>query len=181
MQKAVHLFTPANRSYLQNRSIQFSLFMVAVLCMTSATANSTSAQDWAGWRGPEQNGISRATNLPDDWSLEPRNNVAWMSEVGGRATPIVLNGKVYLNCRTDDDVNDPDEKVNAREQVICWDLETGKELWRDVFNVFQTDIPAPRVGWASMCGDKETGYVYVHSVSGILRCYTGDGEKVWEI
>ena len=148
MQKAVHLFTPANRSYLQNRSIQFSLFMVAVLCMTSATANSTSAQDWAGWRGPEQNGISRATNLPDDWSLEPRNNVAWMSEVGGRATPIVLNGKVYLNCRTDDDVNDPDEKVNAREQVICWDLETGKELWRDVFNVFQTDIPAPRVGWA---------------------------------
>ncbi len=181
MQKAVHLLTPANCCYRQNRSIQFSLLMVAILFVTSAMTRSTFAQDWAGWRGPEQNGISRSTNLPDDWSLDPSKNVAWMSEVGGRATPIVLNGKVYLNCRTDDDVNDPDEKVNAREQVICWDLETGKELWRDVFNVFQTDIPAPRVGWASMCGDKETGYVYVHSVSGILRCYTGDGEKVWEI
>lgn len=181
MQKAVHLLTPANRCCRQNRSIQFSLFLAAVFSVTSAMTSSTSAQDWAGWRGPEQNGMSRSTNLPDDWSLEPSKNVAWMSEVGGRATPIVLNGKVYLNCRTDDDVNDPDEKVNAREQVICWDLETGKELWRDVFNVFQTDIPAPRVGWASMCGDKETGYVYVHSVSGILRCYTGDGEKVWEI
>ncbi len=77
--------------------------MVAILFVTSAMTRSTFAQDWAGWRGPEQNGISRSTNLPDDWSLDPSKNVAWMSEVGGRATPIVLNGKVYLNCRTDDE------------------------------------------------------------------------------
>lgn len=139
------------------------------------------SQNWAQWRGPEQNGISRETNLVESWSLESNRNVAWMSEIGGRATPIILNGKVYLNCRTDDDVNDPEEKINAREQVVCWDLETGKQLWRDEFNVFQTDIPAPRVGWASMCGDPETGNVYVHSVSGILRCYSGDGDKLWEI
>ena len=139
------------------------------------------AQDWAHWRGPEQSGISRETNLVDDWSLEPRKNVAWVAETGGRATPVILNGRVYLNCRTTDDVNDPVEKVHSREQVICWDLETGKELWRDIFNVFQTDIPAPRVGWAAMAGDKETGNVYVHSVGGILRCYTPEGKVVWEI
>lgn len=138
-------------------------------------------QDWAHWRGPEQSGVSRETNLVEDWSLEPRKNVAWVAETGGRATPVVLNGRVYLNCRTTDDVNDPVEKVHSREQVICWDLETGKELWRDIFNVFQTDIPAPRVGWAAMVGDKETGNVYVHSVGGILRCYTPEGEVVWEI
>ena len=93
----------------------------------------------------------------------------------------MLNGRVYLNCRTDHNVNDKKEKINAGEQVVCWDAATGELLWRDVFNVYQTDIAAPRVGWASMCGDPETGYVYVHSVSGILRCYTGDGKKVWEI
>ncbi len=139
------------------------------------------AQNWANWRGPEQNGISRETNLVDDWSLDPLKNVAWVSDIGGRATPIILNGKVYLNCRTLNDVNDPVDKVNAREQVVCWDLYTGEELWKDEFNVFQTDIPAPRVGWASMCGDTETGNVYVHSVSGMLRCYTPEGEVVWEI
>ena len=144
-------------------------------------SSSVQAQDWANWRGPEQNGISRDTNLVEDWSFEPRKNVAWVSETGGRATPIILNDRVYLNCRTDDDVVDPSTKINAREQVVCWDLKSGKELWRDKFNVFQTDIPAPRVGWASMCGDTETGYVYAHSVSGILRCYTTDGEVVWEI
>ena len=31
-----------------------------------------------------------------------------------------------------------------------------------------------------MCGDKETGYVYLHSVSGIFRCYDPDGKVVWE-
>ena len=120
------------------------------------------AQDWAHWRGPEQSGVSRETNLVEDWSLEPRKNVAWVADTGGRATPIVLNGRVYLNCRTTDDVNDPVEKVHSREQVICWDLETGEELWRDIFNVFQTDIPAPRVGWAAMAGDKETGLSLIH-------------------
>lgn len=142
-------------------------------------SNSNSNSNWANWRGPEQNGISRETNLVDSWSFEPRENVEWVAETGGRCTPIVLNGRVYLNCRTTDDFNDPIEKINSREQVICWS-ETGEELWRDQFNVFKTDIPSPRVGWAAMCGDEETGYVYSHSVGGLLKCYTPDGEIVWE-
>lgn len=158
-----------------------AILLAMVTCWASTTAMGQEPAEWTNWRGPEQNGISREMNLPETWSLEPRKNVAWVSETGGRATPIIMNGRVFLNCRTDHDVNDPEEKVHAREQVVCWDLKTGKELWRDVFNVFQTDIPAPRVGWASMCGDKETGYVYVHSVSGILRCYDTDGKKIWEI
>lgn len=163
-----------------------TLFMLNTAVLSTVLVNMTilpsnvQAQNWANWRGPEQNGISRDSGLVDDWSFEPRKNVSWVAETGGRATPIILNGRVFLNCRTVDDVVDPETKINAREQVICWDLKTGEELWRDKFNVFQTDIPAPRVGWASMCGDEETGNVYVHSVSGIMRCYTPDGKVVWE-
>ena len=138
------------------------------------------AQDWTHWRGPEQNGISRETNLPDTWSFDDGTNVLWKSDIGGRATPIILNDRVYLNCRTHHDFNDPEEKVHSREQVVCWDLNSGEVVWQDMFNVFQTDIPSPRVGWAAMAGDKETGYVYVHSVSGIFRCYDPDGNTVWE-
>ena len=150
--------------------LALSLFLVGSAC----------AGDWAYWRGPEMNGISRETNLVDDWSLNPKKNVLWTSDIGGRSTPIVLNGKVYMNCRTHHDVAEPDELIHAQEQVVCWDAETGEVLWKDVFNVFQTDIPAPRVGWASMTGDPETGNVYLHSVSGLFRCYTGDGELLWE-
>ncbi len=161
----------------------FRLTAFAVVGLMTPQFSSLFAQNWANWRGPEQNGISRETGLVDTFKFAEdgeRENILWSSDIGGRATPIVLNGRVFLNCRTHHDVNDPDEKINAGEQVVCWDAATGELLWRDVFNVFQTDIPAPRVGWASMCGDEETGYVYVHSVSGIFKCYQPDGTLVWE-
>ncbi len=159
-----------------NRLVRISSLIVLGLVI----ATPAFAQNWANWRGPEQNGISRETNLPDNWSLEPKKNVAWESDIGGRATPIILNGRVYLNTRTHHDFTDPVEKVHAREQVVCWDLKTGDVLWKDEFNVFHTDIPSPRVGWAAMCGDEETGNVFVHSVSGEFRCYSPDGKIVWE-
>lgn len=138
------------------------------------------AHDWPHWRGPEQNGISREKNLISDWSPDGKN-VVWKSDIGGRAAPVILDGRVYLNCRTHHDVVDEKEKIHAQEQVVCWDLKTGDVVWKDVFNVFQTDIPAPRVGWASMVADPETGNVYVHSVSGLFRCYDGKTGKVkWE-
>ncbi|MFV1964141.1 MAG: PQQ-binding-like beta-propeller repeat protein [Pirellulaceae bacterium] len=153
---------------------------VLFLGMVVAAFTNVLGGDWAYWRGPEHNGISRETGLVSDWSLETGRNVLWVSPIGGRATPIVLNGRVYLDCRTSHDVNDPEAKIHAREQVVCRDANTGELLWKDEFNVFQTDIPAPRVGWAAMTGDTETGYVYVHSVSGIFRCYDADGNVVWE-
>jgi len=137
------------------------------------------AGDWTHWRGPEQNGVSRDRGLINNWSLDG-TNVLWTSPIGGRATPIVLRGRVYLNCRTSDDASDPAKRIHVREQVVCWDAQTGEVLWRDQFNVFQTDISAERVGWASMAGDAETGNVYMHSVSGLFRCYSGDGQLIWE-
>lgn len=156
------------------------LSLLTVLIVALALSNNLSAQDWANWRGPEQNGVSRETNLVDNWSFSPAKNVAWTQDIGGRSTPIVLNGRVYINSRTDDDVNDPEEKIHAREQVVCFDAASGDVVWSDEFNVFQTDIPAPRVGWAAMCGDPETGNVFMHSVSGLFRCYDPDGNIVWE-
>ncbi len=151
-----------------------------VVCLVAVLSLSAEGDDWASWRGPFQNGISREQGLVNDWSLSPAKNVLWTSETGGRATPIILNDRVYLNCRTHHEVANPKEKIHSREQVICWDAKTGKELWRDEFNVFYTDIPSSRVGWASMSGDPETGNVYVHSVSGRFRCYSGDGKVLWE-
>lgn len=149
--------------------------------ITLCAAGSAIAADWTSWRGPEHNNICRETGLVETWDLESGKNVLWTSPIGGRAAPIVLNGRIYLQCRTNDDVSTGSkELIHAQEQVICRDAATGEEIWTDKFNVFQTDIPAPRVGWAPMAGDSETGYVYMHSVSGIFRCYDKDGNVVWE-
>lgn len=159
--------------------IQFLTFTTAVFGMLLGLCGDINAADWAQWRGPEMMGISREKGLIDEWSLGDKKNVLWESPIGGRATPVVLNGKIYLNSRTTHNVNKP-EKIHSRSQVVCRDVKTGEVLWQDFINVFQTDIAAPRVGWASMAGDTETGNVYVHTVSGLFRCYSGDGEKLWE-
>ena len=148
------------------------LFLPATLC----------AGDWADWRGPERTGVSRETGLIDDWSLpgEGGENLLWISEVGGRATPAIFDGRAYLNTRTEADVRKPDELIDALQTTVCWDMETGDVLWRDDFPVAQTDIPSNRVGWAGPAVDPETGNVFVHTVDGLLICYSPDGKRLWE-
>ena len=61
-------------------------------CLLSALSafsavNSSSAGDWAEWRGPEQNGVSRERDLPETWSTNPKaegSNLRWRAPHGGR-------------------------------------------------------------------------------------------------
>jgi outer membrane protein assembly factor BamB len=136
---------------------------------------SLQAGDWYQWRGPEQTGVSREKDLPEKWSAAKvgANNLIWRAPYGGRTTPIVMNGKVYL-------INNVGERLTEQERVLCLDAETGKLLWETKFNVFHTDIVSVRVGWTNLEGDPETGNVYAHGTQGLLLCLDGkDGKVKW--
>jgi len=64
--------------------------------------------------------------------------------------------------------------------VLALDADTGKLLWEHRFNIYQSDVPAHRVGWASPAADVETGNVYVFGVNGTLLALTKDGKLLWE-
>jgi outer membrane protein assembly factor BamB len=133
------------------------------------------AQDWHHWRGPEQDGVSRETDLPDRWSPDPKeegNNLIWKQSYGGRTTPIIQNGRVYL-------INSAGEGIHEQERVMCFDADTGKHLWEYKFNVFHTDIVSVRLGWTNLAGDPETGNIYAHGTQGSLLCFDKDGKVLW--
>src|SRR3989475_6923342 len=67
-----------------------------------------------------------------------------------------------------------------QERILCLNTDTGKLVWESRFNVFQSDVPAHRVGWASPVADPETGNVYVFGVNNLLTALTKDGKKLWE-
>lgn len=140
-------------------------------------AESPDALDWPQWRGPEQNGISRETGLIDRFN--PRggegSNVLWKSEeAAGISTPIVMNGKLYTIVR-----DQPDSPRDG-EKVVCLDAATGKKLWENRYNVFLSDVPAERVGWANCAGEPATGHVYVLGSSSLLQCLDGEtGKTIW--
>lgn len=135
-----------------------------------------SAGDWSHWRGPEQNGVARDRDLPDKFSLkadDPNSNVVWRAPVGGRTTPIVQGGRVYL-------INKVGEGLSEQERIMCLDDKDGKVLWEYKFNIFHTDIVSDRVGWTNLAGDPETGNIYAHGTQGLLICLNKDGKLVWE-
>jgi outer membrane protein assembly factor BamB len=146
--------------------------LLAVFALAAPAAN---ADDWAFWRGPEQTGVSRERDLPATWSPDPQApvNFHWKAPYGCRATPIVMNGRVYIN-------NQAGTGVNEQERVMCLDAKSGKVLWEKRFNVFQTDIVSVRLGWTNLVGDPKTGNVYWHGTQGFLIGFNKDGKILWQ-
>ncbi|MBI2193642.1 MAG: PQQ-binding-like beta-propeller repeat protein [Planctomycetes bacterium] len=136
-----------------------------------ASLSAARAGDWPSWRGPLQAGASLETGLPSSWSPDGEN-LLWKAPYGCRSTPIVLDGRLYL-------INRAGEGASEQERVMCLDAPTGRLLWEHRFNVFLTDVPQTRVGWASLCGDPETGNVYAHGVGGLFHAYDRDGKMLW--
>ncbi|MFO0948375.1 MAG: PQQ-binding-like beta-propeller repeat protein [Planctomycetota bacterium] len=130
--------------------------------------------DWPNWRGPEHNGMSREVGLVDSWSPDGENLLWKNEELGGRSTPIVMRGKLYNIVSAD-----PGTPIEG-EKVVCVDAATGKKIWENKFKVFNSDVPAERVGWSSVVGDPETGNVYAQGVCGLFLCLDGEtGKTIW--
>ena len=144
-----------------------------VLVLLLAAAVSARAADWAEWRGPARDGVSPEKGLPAQWS-PAGENLAWKAPHGGRSTPVVMGGRVFL-------VNTADKGERMQERVMAFDADTGKVLWEHRFNIYLSDVPPHRVGWASPVGDPQTGNVYAVGVGGHLVALSGeDGKLVWE-
>lgn len=130
------------------------------------------AGDWPEWRGPYQNGYSPENAPVTRWSPDGEN-LAWKSDMGGRSTPIVMDGRVFFCGPVDEGT------PCSGERVVCLDEKSGGLLWEYRFNVFHTDIVENRVGWPSVAGDPETGAVYCHTTGGELLCLSRDGKLQW--
>ncbi|MCA1555997.1 MAG: PQQ-binding-like beta-propeller repeat protein, partial [Acidobacteria bacterium] len=144
-----------------------ALFILALVAVPHAFAG-----NWANWRGPARDGVSPEKNLPSRWS-PAGENLAWKAPHGGRSAPIVLNDRVYLQ-------NTAGKGETLQERLMCFNADTGKLLWEHRFNVYLSDVPPHRVGWASPVGDEATGNVYVFGVGGSLIALSRDGKVLWE-
>lgn len=130
------------------------------------------AGDWPDWRGPSRDGISSETGLPVKWSPSGEN-LAWKAPYGGRSGPVVIGDRLYLQ-------NSVGKGDTLQERVMCFNADTGKLLWEHRFNVYLSDVPPHRVGWASPVGDPATGNVYVFGVGGTLLGLSKEGKVLWE-
>jgi len=144
--------------------------MGAVLLSSAAIA-----EDWAHWRGPNNDGHSFETDVPEKWSPKGENLLWRKEEFASRSTPVVMNDRVYVVCRAFP------ETTKEGERTVCVDARTGELIWESVHNIYLSDAPAERVGWSSVVGDPQTDTVFVLGLGCVFQCLDGkSGKVVWE-
>ncbi len=117
-------------------------------------------------------GATLENAMVTDWP-EDGSGVLWQAPVGGRSTPIVMDGRVFM-------IAPAGGNETLHERIVCLDADTGKMIWEHHINVFHTDIVENRLGWTSVVGDPETGNVYAHGTGGQMICLSRDGKLLWQ-
>jgi outer membrane protein assembly factor BamB len=92
---------------------------LAILFYTGAAT--APAADWPQWRGPNFNGSTDETDLPEPRKL--KSALHWSAELPGEgaSTPVVAGGRVFLTST---------DRATTSLHALCLDLRTGRELWR---------------------------------------------------
>lgn len=143
------------------------LLLLGALALGQAQADPV--HGWLSWRGPEQSGVSRETGLPDKVSAK---DALWVADLPGKSAPVIADGKLYA-------MGDLGEGPDLQEGVVCFDPDTGKKLWQQMYNDYLSDIIYGRYAEASPAIDAETGNVYMQGCQGILAAFSPEGKLLW--
>jgi outer membrane protein assembly factor BamB len=128
-----------------------------------------------GFRGNNSNAISSARNVPVQWDLNTRENIAWTTDIPkhGYNSPVINGNRVFITGADD----------QARE-LYCYDLNTGKQLW----TLVASDIPGsplqmPKTttdtGLAASTVATNGKQVCAIFASGDLICADMEGNRLW--
>jgi outer membrane protein assembly factor BamB len=150
---------------------------VTVLLALSATLPAQQAStrvrvgDWPELRGPNRDGVSKETGLISTWKLNGENFL-WRVPYGGRSTPVVMGDRVYVQ-------NPVGRGPTLQERVMALDASTGKVIWEYKVNLYQSDVPAHRIAWASPAVDPETGNIHILTGGAEAIALSRDGKRLW--
>jgi outer membrane protein assembly factor BamB len=102
---------------------RINLLLLSAVALFAFISN-ISAQDWPQFLGPKRNSTSDQKGIIRTWT-EQGPEVLWIANVGlGYGGPVIKDGKVYLLDRDD----------KTGDIMRCFDLSSGKELWKFSYN-----------------------------------------------
>jgi outer membrane protein assembly factor BamB len=127
-------------------------------------------EGWLDWRGPLQTGVSLEKGLPE--KIEAKAAL-WTADFAGQSSPVIANGRLYI-------MGYEGEAENLQEGLACFDAETGKLLWKKLFNDFLSDVIYLRYSTSSPAIDPESGNIYTQGSQGLLTCFSPDGQVLWQ-
>lgn len=150
------------------------LFAVALLSISGSTfgqdQTSSSAADWAQWRGPSRDGKVDAAPWPDTLSKD-RLTQNWQTALGpSYSGPLVVGDSVFVT-----------ETVDKKDEFVrCLDRKTGMQKW-EVNWTGSMKVPffaASNGSWIRSTPAYADGKLYVGGIRDILVCIDAVSRKI---
>jgi outer membrane protein assembly factor BamB len=137
------------------------------MLLPRVTAAAPTGAEWAGFRGPQRDGIVRGVLIETNWSASPPIEL-WRRPIGPGWSSFAVRGDILYTQeqRADDEV------------VACYKVSTGEPVWshRDAARFFESNGGAGPRATPTL----SHGRVYAFGATGILNSLdAGDGKVVW--
>jgi outer membrane protein assembly factor BamB len=146
--------------------MRYCLFFVALVAAPAV------ADNWPGWRGPTNDGVSTEKNLPARWSAT--ENIRWKAPLLGTgvSAPVVWGDRAFVTCS--------DGRSNDRLHLICLDRADGKQCWHArFFGTALSDGQFAPGGMAVPTPATDGKHVWALFGTGDLVCADFDGNPLW--
>jgi outer membrane protein assembly factor BamB len=139
--------------------------------------------DWPYWRGPDADGMARG-DAPLRWS--DTEHIAWKVAIPGRghSSPVVWGDRIFLTSAVPSGTagrGSGGALIEHRFLVLCYDRQTGKQLWERVARVATPHEPhhSQYGSFASNSPVTDGRHVFAFFGSRGLYAYTLAGELAW--
>ncbi|MBY0461297.1 MAG: PQQ-binding-like beta-propeller repeat protein [Gemmataceae bacterium] len=134
-------------------------------------ASSLRAGDWAQFRGPNATGVAPEKNLLTEWGKDAGQK--WRSPLPARGVscPVVVGDRVYVTCASG--------VRGDRLHVLCFDADSGKQLWHRQLVATGSTACHPKSDMAANTPVADETGVYALFGTGDAAAFDRDGTLRW--
>jgi len=151
--------------------VHFSL--LGCLLVTSASG------DWPQAAGPHHDYQAQGRAVTS-FSVARDQQVQWRTALPntGESTPVVSNGRIFVTCHAP---IQSDAELGREILGICFDAETGKELWRrEIPGSRATDMASGFSDNTAASPVTDGNHVCFVNVGGSIRTFDFQGQLIWK-
>ncbi|QDV74413.1 PQQ-binding-like beta-propeller repeat protein [Botrimarina mediterranea] len=122
---------------------------------------------WPGFRGPDRDSKQHGPAIATDWDQTPPE-LLWKAPAGPGWSSFAVAGKLLFT----------QEQRDQAETIVCYDADSGKEIWTRAFEGrFDDPLGGPGPRATPTLAD---GGLFVQGATGIVACLdAATGEVIW--